>query len=98
MTSWLPDHYGMISFLFIHIPLFVILIALIASANYQIRSRSRNGISIFLVIHGFLHAMFMGPAGYEFESVSSNILIFGGMVLGVIYLIIEFSEKYYVRR
>ena len=60
LTSWLSDDYGMVVFLFIHVPLFAILIALVASTNHKIRIRSRLGISIFLAIHGLLHALFMG--------------------------------------
>jgi hypothetical protein len=93
LTSWLPDEYGILVFLFLHIPLFAILIALIASTNEKIRYRSRIGISIFLIFHGLLHTLFMGNANYEFFASWSNILIFGGATLGIIYLVLEYLEK-----
>ncbi len=54
MTNWLPDEYGLLVFLFFHVPLFAILIALIASTNEKLRYRSRIGVSIFLLFHGFI--------------------------------------------
>ena len=79
--------------LFIHIPLFAILISLVASTNEKIRYRSRLGISIFLIVHGLLHSLFMGNSNYDFSTFSSNILIFGGAILGVIFLLLEYVEK-----
>jgi hypothetical protein len=93
-SKLLPDEYGMIIFLFIHIPLFATLIALVASTNDKIRIRSRLFISIFFVLHGVLHALFIGNAGYEFASIFSNIIIFGGAILGIIYLLLNYTEKY----
>jgi hypothetical protein len=94
LISWLPDEYGMIVFLIIHIPLFATLIALAANANDKIRVPGKLGISIFLVIHGILHASFMGHASYEFASALSNIIIFSGALLGIVYLILEYMEKH----
>lgn len=93
LTSWLPDEYGFIVFLFFHIPLFAVLIALVASANEKIRVRTRIGIGIFLIIHALLHTLFIGNARYEFATLPSNILIFGGALLGVIYLLSEYFGK-----
>ncbi len=92
LTSWLSDEYGLLVFLFFHIPLFAILIALIASTNEKLRYRSRVGISIFLLFHGLLHCLFIGSANYEFTNSTSNILIFGGAALGVIYLLLKYLE------
>ena len=94
LTSWLPNEYGMEVFLSIHIPLFAVLIALVASTNDKIGIRSRLGISIFLIIHGILHISFMGNANYEFASTLSNILIFGGALLGIMYLLLEYMAKH----
>ena len=93
LTSWLPDEYGTIVFLFIHVPLFAVLMALVASTNEKIRIRSRIGISIFCIIHGLLHALFRGNTNYEFAHLSSNTLIFGAAFLGTIYLFLEYVEK-----
>ncbi len=89
----LPDNYGFSLFIFLHIPLFASLVALVASTNTKIRIGSRIGISFFLVIHGVLHALFIGSLNYEFTSLSSNILIFGGALTGMAHLFLEYSEK-----
>ncbi len=93
LTSWLPDEYGIFVFLFFHIPLFAILISMVACTNAKIRFRSRIGTSIFLIVHGLLHCLFMGKTNYEFAAPSSNILIFGGSILGAIYLVFEYFQE-----
>lgn len=94
LTSWLSDEYGMMVFLLVHIPLFAVLIALVASTNDKIRLRTRYGISIFLVVHGLLHLFFMGNTGYEFTATLSSIMIFGGALLGILFLLLEYMEKH----
>lgn len=93
LTNWLKDEYGLLLFLFFHIPLFAILVALVASTNQTIRTRTRIGVSIFLVVHGLLHILFIGSINYEFKTVTSNFLIFGGAVLGLVYLLLEYVNK-----
>jgi len=93
LTSWLPDETGVMVFLFSHIPLFAVVFALVASMNEKIRTRSRLVISGFLVLHGILHTLFIGDKTYEFASFYSNVLIFGGAALGLIYIVLEFVER-----
>ncbi len=93
LTSWLAEETAMLVFLFFHIPLFAGLIALVASKNDQVRFRSRIGISAFLLIHAALHALFGGNPAYEFSSISSTILIYGGALLGAIHLVLEYKER-----
>lgn len=92
LTSWLPIEYGEIVFITIHIPLFSILVAMISSRNEVIRGKSRFWISVFLTLHGVLHIAFMTQENYKFESVLSNLLIFGAAVCGVIYLTMSQSN------
>lgn len=89
-----PDEIGMIVFVVAHVPLFSLLIALIASSSDRTRTTSRMVISGFLLLHGLLHAMFMSDPNYEFSSMLSNTLIFGGAALGAIYLGLEIWSKY----
>ena len=89
----LPDDIGMFVFVFAHVPLFALLIALVASKNDRTRTRSRLIISGFLALHGLLHALFLHHPNYEFSSLLSNTLIFGGAALGAIYLGLEFRLK-----
>jgi hypothetical protein len=82
----LPDETGMSIFIAAHVPLFAALIALVASKDERIRGLSRLGISAFLVLHGLLHALSAGEPTYEFSSLLSHLLIFGGAALGGLYL------------
>ena len=89
----LPDEAGMLFFVMAHIPLFAILVALISSKNNKIRTMSRIGLGIFLVLHGVLHVIFINHPDYEFSTVSSNILIYGGSLFGIVFLFLEWYEK-----
>jgi hypothetical protein len=85
----LPDMVAYNIFVFLHVPLFAILIALVTSNNHRVRRRSRLGLSAFLLVHAALHAWFSRSPGYEFDSILSNTLVFGGALLGAIYLAIH---------
>ena len=89
LTSWLPSEYAETVFVWAHIPLFAILVAALASLNMKIRQNTRLGFSIFLVIHGVLHAAFSAHEKYEFASLTSNVLIFGGVLCGALYLLLN---------
>ena len=89
----LPEDTGMIVFVVAHIPIFALLLALISSNNSRIRRLSRLGFVLFLVLHGILHILFKAHAAYEFESLLSNILIYGGAFLGILYLILTWNER-----
>ena len=93
LVRTLPDDIGMVVFILAHIPLFALLIALVASTNRQTRKKSRLVISGFLVLHGGLHALFMHHPDYEFSSLLSNSLIFGAAVLGALYLGLEYWTR-----
>ena len=93
LTSWLPDETGFLVFLFSHIPLFAVVVALVASRNEKIRSRSRLAISGILILHGILHILFFNHNAYEFASSYSNILIFGGASFGLVYIGLDFIES-----
>lgn len=89
----LPDETAMVVFIAAHVPLFAILIALVASPNARIRSRSRLVIGGFLLVHGVLHALSAGQATYEFSSTLSDLLIFGSAALGALYLGLEARQS-----
>ena len=86
MVRMLPNDMGMIVFVIAHVPIFAVLIALVASSNDRTRARSRLVISGFLVLHGLVHALYMNHPNYEFSSILSNTLIFGGAAFGAVYL------------
>ena len=89
----LPDEVGMVVFIAAHVPLFALLIALVASSNVRVRRSSRLVVGIFLLVHGLLHALSMGGAAYEFSSTLSSLLIFGGSAFGALYLVLEAKQK-----
>ena len=76
-------------FVIAHIPIYAVLVALVASTNERIRDGARIAIAAFLVVHGGLHALFMNHPDYEFSSVLSNALIFGGAALGAMFLMLR---------
>lgn len=93
LINLLPVEYGKNIFVLLHIPLFAVLVALISSQNIQARSKAWFWISMFLVFHGVLHGAYMFHEKYEFNSMISNILIFGGAICGIAYLALNIKEK-----
>ncbi len=89
----LPDETGMAVFVAAHVPLFAVLIALVASTSRRVRTLSRLVISAFLVVHGLLHTLSRGEPTYEFTSTLSNLLIFGGSAFGALYLMLELMHR-----
>ena len=89
----LPDDTGLIIFVTAHIPIFALLVALVSSQNSRTRQMTRIGIGLFLVSHGLLHILFKDHPDYEFSSMLSNVLIFGGSLLGIVYLVLEWIGK-----
>lgn len=88
----LPDEVGRDFFVLAHVPLFAVVVALIASTNTRLRRRANIGVAIFLVIHGLLHALYIGHPAYEFSSALSNLLIFGGAICGGLYIALELQR------
>ncbi|MEO0425127.1 MAG: DUF6713 family protein [Pseudomonadota bacterium] len=85
----LDDSLGEIVFIVAHVPLFAMLIALIASMNPARRRLARTSLCGFLVVHAGLHAAFSAHAHYEFHSILSASLIYGAGVCGAAYLVAE---------
>lgn len=94
MLRALPDDIGMLVFVPIHIPIFTGLIALVSSPHPKTRALTRLGISTFLVVHGLLHFLFIDFPNYEFSTLLSEILIFGGAGFGAVYLALEGRDRY----
>ncbi len=90
----LPDDIGRQLFIAAHVPIFAILIGMLASENPKIRKSSRIGISVFLVIHVLLHFLFKSHPDYEFSSLVSNLFIISAGIFGAVYLIFEGRDTY----
>ena len=82
-TSFLPDRLGMVVFILLHIPLFylVLLPTTLASPNF------RYGFSIFLVVHFFLHLLFLLHPKNGFKDWISWTMITGAGLCGLIYVL-----------
>lgn len=89
----LPDETGLMIFVTAHIPLFAVLVALVSSTNSRTRQLTRIGLGLFLVVHGLLHILFYGHPAYEFSSMLSHGLIFGGSILGIVYVCLEWLGR-----
>ncbi len=89
----LPDETAMVVFVAAHVPLFAVLIALVASSIPRTRKLSRLVIGAFLLLHGLLHALSIGQPSYEFSSTLSNVLIFGASAFGAVYLALEGRDR-----
>ena len=89
----LPDATGHWVFVAAHVPLFAIIVALVASRDARTRTFSRTALAAFMAVHGLLHVLYMGATAYEFASMLSNALIFGGAVCGALYLALGWSDR-----
>jgi len=83
----LPDAAGETVFLIAHVPLFVLVIAFIASLNLKTRAKARGIVSGFLVVHAAAHYLFSDSATYEFSLFISSLLIYGAAVCGIAYFV-----------
>ena len=88
----LPEEVGFNTFVLIHIPLFAVLVAVVSSNNSRLRKLSRLGVGVVLLIHAGLHVVFTNVDGYEFDSMLSSLLIFGGAVVGGLYLLASYKD------
>ena len=84
--SLLEDKAGMVTFIFLHIPLFYWVI-------YEISVGKQSfivGFNIFLVVHLFLHILFLWHIRNEFKDWISWTIIAGAGICGAIGLIIRY--------
>ena len=89
VTRWLAEDLGRDIFVLAHVPLYALVIGLIASLHPGTRDRARFWVSVFLVVHAGLHALFSGDPAYTFAGALSNALIYGAAVLGGLYLLLN---------
>lgn len=82
--SFLKDKFGLIVFVFLHIPLFYWLF-LELQMN---REKFRIGFDYFLIIHFILHLLFLRHPKNEFKDWISWIIIIGAGLSGFLDLIV----------
>jgi len=88
ILNTLPEEIARTAFVIIHVPLFSLIFWLTFHEVLHIREWSRIAFSTFLIIHAGLHKALENHPLYTFNSPMSQWLIFGGGLLGLIYLII----------
>ena len=85
----LEDSIGQLAFVAAHVPLFAVLIGLVASMNPKLRRSSRLFVSGFLVVHLVLHWLFSDHPHYDFDSTLSSVLIIGAGTCGAAYILLD---------
>ncbi len=84
LTSFLPDHLGELVFIWAHVP---IIAGLFFFGGLDAGSTTALGLSIFGIIHVFLHIAFRNHPHYEFNNLSSWLLIIGTGIFGALHLV-----------
>jgi hypothetical protein len=85
LTSWMPERLGEQIFIWSHVPLFF-LIFWFSGASPS--NGFRIGLSAFAVIHIGLHWFFRKHSAYEFNNVSSWVLILLTGGLGAVHILL----------
>ncbi len=83
----LPEQIAPSVFVIIHIPLIAALLWLTNNESQLIKNWSRIALAAFIVIHSGLHKLLENSPNYTFNSTLSLGLIYGGGLLGLLYLI-----------
>lgn len=88
----LSDSIGQQIFVLLHIPLFILIFYLITHDQYLVRYWTMLGFNLFIVIHAGLHWRLRKHHLYEFDSLASNLLIYGTAVISIIHMLLLFFE------
>ncbi len=83
--SLLNNQWGMITFIFLHIPLFYWILWEIQQGNQEFI----RGFDIFLVVHMFLHLLFLLHKKNEFKDWISWSIIIGAALCGGLDLLMK---------
>jgi hypothetical protein len=89
----LPEQMARNVFVIAHVPLFAIILGLTFNEKSVIKEWSRITFCIFLIIHAGLHKLLEDHPLYTFYSPISKGLIFGGGLIGFMYLATPFPVK-----
>lgn len=86
----MSDETAMPIFLWLHVPLFALIVWLTHHSKQRIQTQSRNVFAAFLIVHAGLHYRLSSHPLYTFDTILSKTLIYGGAICGAVYLIIGF--------
>jgi hypothetical protein len=82
----LPNAVASAWFITLHIPLFVAMIWALEHNASHIQTTSRNLLAVFMVVHAGVHYHLRFEPFNTFNSTISLALIYGGAVMGILYL------------
>jgi hypothetical protein len=86
----LPDDVAMPIFIALHVPLFALMVGFVASTEPRTRTRAKLVVAALLILHGVAHFILgMLRPEYEFGSLLSHVLIFGGAACGAATLLLD---------
>ncbi|MGY6553525.1 MAG: DUF6713 family protein [Wenzhouxiangella sp.] len=83
----LPEVEAMQMFIWLHVPLFGMIAWLTHHKDQSIRFWSRAVFSAFLIVHAGLHFRLSANPLYTFDTLLSIVLIYGGALSGLAYLV-----------
>lgn len=84
----MPDESARRAFVFIHIPLFALLLWLAAHSDASVRFWTTLGLDVFMVVHAGLHRRLSGHPKYEFNTGYSRLIIYGTAALAAAHLLL----------
>lgn len=84
LTSFLPDRLGMHVFIWLHLPLFTLILR---AEDAPWADGFRLGVAVFAIVHVGLHVLYRRHPAYEFNNPGSWALILLGGLLGAGYLL-----------
>jgi hypothetical protein len=66
----------------VHLPLFVLIMALLPDARFQI------GLDVFLILHALAHFILRNHPAIQFNNPFSRLWIYGGALVAIVHLIL----------
>lgn len=78
------------AFVFIHIPMFALLLWWTGSTSPRVRIRAQLAVDIFMVLHVGLHMAFRGHEHYTFFSTPSLVWILGAGAVGLTHAMLAY--------
>ena len=88
-------------FVWLHVPLFALLLWWTGSTSLPVRRRAQLGVDAFLVIHAGLHTALHSHEDYTFHSTLSTHCIYGAALIGAVHALLTWrnvaSERLSVR-
>lgn len=89
----LPEQVASTAFVIAHVPLLTVIFGLVFNEKPHIKEWSRIAFTLFLIVHAGLHKSLESHPLYTFNSPMSQGLIYGGGIVGLMYLVIIWNVR-----